>query len=38
MHLLKLATITETVELHVLRWFGHVQKWKIIETPEEKYV
>jgi hypothetical protein len=26
MQLLKIPTITETIRLHRLRWFGHVQR------------
>jgi len=39
MQWLKKPTITETVRLNRLRWFGHVQReWKKIEFPKEFYI
>jgi hypothetical protein len=32
--MVKNPTITETIRLHRLRWFGHVQ-WKKIESPKD---
>jgi hypothetical protein len=31
----KNPTITETIRVHRLRWFGHVQREKKIEFPKE---
>ena len=32
---IKKPTITETIRLHRLHWFGHVQKWKKTGFPKE---
>ena len=33
--MVKKPTITETIRLHRLRWFGHVQRMKKTESPKE---
>jgi hypothetical protein len=33
--ILKQPTITETIRLHTLGWFGHVQRMEEIEFPKE---
>jgi hypothetical protein len=36
--IVKKPTITETISLHRLRWFGYVREWKKIEFPKEYYI
>jgi hypothetical protein len=33
--MVKNPTITETIRLHRLRWFGQYREWKEIESPKE---
>jgi hypothetical protein len=37
MQLLKKPTITETIKLHRLRWFGHVQRMEENRIPKRVY-
>jgi hypothetical protein len=38
MQLLKKPTITETIRLHRLRWFGHVQTMEEDRIPNREFI